>query len=40
MKLAMAQMSMSNNMDINYKKTMDYIDKAKESDLLFFLRFK
>ena len=31
-----AQMSVLNNMDMNYKKTMDYISKAASCDLLFF----
>lgn len=36
MRLAMAQMSMRNNMNENYKKTLQYIEKASGSDLLFF----
>ena len=36
MKLAMAQMSVMNNMDLNYKKTMDYIARASACDLLLF----
>lgn len=36
MKLAMAQISMRNNMNENYKKTQEYIEKAVGSDVLFF----
>ncbi len=36
MKLSMAQISMLNNMNENYKKTLSYIEKAHGSDLLFF----
>lgn len=36
MKLAMAQIPMRNNMNENYRKTLQYIEKAAGSDLLFF----
>ena len=36
MRLAMAQVSMLNNMNENYKKTLQYIEKAQGNDLLFF----
>lgn len=36
MKLAMAQISMLNNMNANYRKTLQYIEQAAGSDLLFF----
>lgn len=36
MKLAMVQMSMRNNMNENYKKSLQYIEEAAGSDLLFF----
>lgn len=36
MRLGMAQMSMSSDMDANVKKTLDYCDQAKDCDLLFF----
>ena len=36
MKLAMVQMSMRNNMNENYKKSLRYIEQAAGSDLLFF----
>ncbi len=36
MKLAMAQISMRNNMNENYKKTLSFIEQAQGSDLLFF----
>lgn len=36
MKLAMAQMSMQNDMDANFKKTLSFIERAKGADLLFF----
>ncbi len=36
MKLAMVQMSMRNNMNENYKKSLGYIEEAGGSDLLFF----
>lgn len=36
MKLAMAQMSMRNNMNENYKKSLQYVEEAAGSDLLFF----
>ncbi len=36
MKLAMAQMSMLNNMNDNYKKAISFIEKAQGSDLIFF----
>lgn len=36
MKLAMAQVSMDLDMDGNYQKTLDFMKKAKGSDLLFF----
>lgn len=36
MKLAMAQISMRNNMNENYKKTLSFIEQAAGSDLLFF----
>ena len=36
MKLAMAQMSMSVDIDENYRKTLKYMEAAKDCDLLFF----
>lgn len=36
MKLAMAQVSMNLDMNSNYQKTLDFMKKAKGSDLLFF----
>ncbi len=36
MRVAMAQVSMLNNMNENYKKTLQYIEKAQNADLLFF----
>lgn len=36
MKIAMAQISLSNDIESNYKKTLDYIKKSKGCDLLFF----
>lgn len=36
MKLAMAQMKMSADMNENLQKSLDYIEKAKGKDLLFF----
>lgn len=36
MKLCMAQISMSEDMDMNYQKTKEYIERSKDSDLLFF----
>ena len=36
MKLAMAQMSMKNNMNDNYKKSLAFIEKAAGSDILLF----
>ena len=36
MKLAMGQISMSNDMNSNYEKTVEYIKKSKGNDLLFF----
>jgi predicted amidohydrolase len=36
MKIAMAQMSMSNSIDDNFKKTIDFINQSKDCDLLFF----
>ena len=36
MKLAMVQMSMRNNMNENYKKSLQYIEEAAGGDLLFF----
>ena len=36
MKLGMAQMSLSLDMDTNYLKTIHYIEKAQNCDLLFF----
>jgi predicted amidohydrolase len=36
MKLAMAQMSMTDNREKNLQKTLDFIDRAKGCDLLFF----
>ena len=39
MKLAMAQMSMSPDIDENYQKTLKYIKAAGDSDLIFFRKF-
>lgn len=36
MKLAMVQMSMRNNMNENYKKSLQYVEEASGSDLLVF----
>jgi predicted amidohydrolase len=36
MKIAMAQMSMLNNINDNFDKTIDFINKSKDCDLLFF----
>lgn len=36
MKLAMAQIGMLNNMNANYRKTLQYIEQAAGSDLMFF----
>lgn len=36
MKIAMAQMKMTDSIDANLDKTLRYCDQAKESDLLFF----
>lgn len=36
MKIALAQINMSKDMNINLKKSLKYCDKAKDSDLLFF----
>lgn len=36
MKLAMAQMSMQNDMDANLRKTLDFVRRAAGADLLFF----
>jgi len=36
MKLAMAQMSMSEDMECNFKKTISFMEKAGEADLIFF----
>lgn len=36
MRIAMAQMSMTNNIDENFDRTLEYVEKAKEADLLFF----
>lgn len=36
MKIALAQISMSKDMNINLKKSLEYCDRAKDSDLLFF----
>ncbi|MCR5795755.1 MAG: carbon-nitrogen hydrolase family protein [Solobacterium sp.] len=36
MRLAMAQMSMKNNMNDNYKKSLTFIEKAAGSDILLF----
>ena len=36
MRIAMAQISMRNNMNENYKKTLNYIEQAQGSDLMFF----
>ncbi|MEA4816780.1 MAG: carbon-nitrogen hydrolase family protein [Lachnospiraceae bacterium] len=36
MKLAMAQMSMSEDMEYNFKKTILFMEKAREADLIFF----
>ncbi len=36
MKIALAQISMNENINDNLQKSLDYCDKAKESDLLFF----
>ncbi len=36
MKIAMAQMSVTNNMNANYKRALKYIEKAAGNDLLFF----
>ncbi|WP_455537822.1 carbon-nitrogen hydrolase family protein [Terrisporobacter sp.] len=36
MKLAMAQISMELDIDSNYEKTVEYVEKAKDCDLLFF----
>ena len=36
MRLGMAQMSMSKDMDENFAKTLDFCDKAAGCNLLFF----
>lgn len=36
MRIAMAQMSMTNSIDENFDRTLKYIEMAKEADLLFF----
>ena len=36
MKLAMAQIQMTDSMESNLEKTLQYCDQAKDSDLLFF----
>jgi predicted amidohydrolase len=36
MKIAMAQISLSNNIESNYQKTLQYIEASKGCDLLFF----
>jgi predicted amidohydrolase len=36
MKLAMAQISLSNDIENNYKKTLEYIENSKGCDLIFF----
>lgn len=36
MKLAMAQISVDDNININYRKTLEYMEKSKECDMLFF----
>jgi predicted amidohydrolase len=36
MKIAMAQMSMSNSIDDNFEKTISFINQSKDCDLLFF----
>lgn len=36
MKLCMAQMSMSKDMDVNFQKTIEFIEQARNNDLLFF----
>lgn len=39
MKIALTQIRMNENINDNLQKSLDYCDKAKESDLLFFLKF-
>ena len=36
MRIALAQMAMSKNIDSNLQKSLDFCDKAKDCDLLFF----
>jgi N-carbamoylputrescine amidase len=36
MKIAMAQISLGDNVEMNYNKTLEYTEKAKDCDLLFF----
>lgn len=36
MRIVLAQMAMSKNIDSNLQKSLDFCDKAKDCDLLFF----
>lgn len=36
LRIALAQMAMSKNIDSNLQKSLDFCDKAKDCDLLFF----
>jgi N-carbamoylputrescine amidase len=36
MKIAMAQITVSDDLELNYQKTLKYIEKSKDCDLLFF----
>lgn len=39
MKIALAQMSMTESIEENLNKSLNFCDKAKDCDLLFFLKF-